>query len=413
MKASITVELLRKLPPGPVDIRDTKLPGFVLRVRPNGTASYLAALGRGRWHTIGPTSLLDPHEAREEARGLLGDVAKARSRGDDPFAAARARKAAKGQKLTFEQFLEQHYQPWKIEHHKRGAETTQRLKSVFEDFLSMRLTEINAWAFEKWRTARLKGTGAKKRPKPATVNSHLTMLKAALEKAVLWKLLPAHPLNDVKAVTADKTGRIRYLSGAEEKQLRAALVARDQARQARRERANVWRRARKYSEWPELADHLAPIVLLALNTGLRKGEIFGLRWCDVNLEGAQLCVRGEGAKSGQTRFVPLNAEALNVLRQWQTATQATGRELVFAGREDDQALVDVKKSWLPVIRAAGIKRFTFHDLRHTFASKLVMVGTDLNTVRELLGHADIKMTLRYAHLAPEHKAAAVAKLVSA
>jgi integrase len=75
-------------------------------------------------------------------------------------------------------------------------------------------------------------------------------------------------------------------------------------------------------------------------------------------------------------------------------------------------LDDVKKSWYPVVKAAKLTGFRFHDLRHTFASKLVMLGIDLNTVRELLGHSDIKMTLRYAHLAPEHKAAAVAKLVS-
>ena len=79
-------------------------------------------------------------------------------------------------------------------------------------------------------------------------------------------------------------------------------------RQAKREAANAWRRERGYAEWPaDNPDHLTPIVLVALNTGLRQGEIFNLRWTDVDLVGAQLTVRGDGAKSGQTRHVPLNS----------------------------------------------------------------------------------------------------------
>jgi len=85
---------------------------------------------------------------------------------------------------------------------------------------------------------------------------------------------------------------------------------------------------------------------------------------------------------------------------------------VFPG-QTGAPLNNVRRSWEGVLQAAHITRFRWHDLRHTFASKLVMAGVDLNTVRELLGHSDYKMTQRYAHLAPEHKAAAVAKLVTA
>jgi integrase len=85
--------------------------------------------------------------------------------------------------------------------------------------------------------------------------------------------------------------------------------------------------------------------------------------------------------------------------------------LVFGGSTESKQLASVKKAWHGVLAAAKITSFRFHDLRHTFASNLVMAGVDLNTVRELLGHKSLAMTLRYAHLAPEHKAAAVEALM--
>jgi integrase len=349
-------------------------------------------------------------EARKVARAAISDV----WHGEDPIAKRNARREQSAMALTLRAFVEQHYEPWALAHQKRGAETVQRVRAVFVDLLDEALVDLTAWRFEKWRAARLKTTPA---PRVATVNSHLTLLKGVLTKATTWKILASpHALVDIKPLKTDKTGRIRYLWVHEEQYLRAALKARDAQRQQRREQANAWRRARGYKEWPtENPDHLTPIVLLALNTGLRKGEIFNLTWADVDWTLAQLTVRGEsderleGSKSRQTRYVPLNREALDTLKAWRAASAEDG--YVFPG-DDGERLIDIKKAWLPVLRAATITNFTFHDLRHTFASKLVMAGVDLNTVRELLGHSDIKMTLRYAHLAPEHKAAAVARLVA-
>lgn len=96
-----------------------------------------------------------------------------------------------------------------------------------------------------------------------------------------------------------------------------------------------------------------------------------------------------------------------------TGAQGNENALVFPNPQTGTQFDSVKKAWSSILKAADIKDFRWHDMRHHFASKLVMAGVDLNTVRELLGHADIKMTLRYAHLAPEHKANAVAKLVEA
>jgi integrase len=152
------------------------------------------------------------------------------------------------------------------------------------------------------------------------------------------------------------------------------------------------------------ADHLEPIVLLAMNTGMRRGEILSLRWENVSFETKTLTVLFEHAKSGKTRHIPQNGEAMRTLQAWQADTDGNG--IVFKDA-NGKAMTDIGKGWDKLLEDAGITNFRFHDLRHHFASKLVMASVDLNTVRELLGHGDLAMTLRYAHLAPEQKAAAV------
>jgi integrase len=141
---------------------------------------------------------------------------------------------------------------------------------------------------------------------------------------------------------------------------------------------------------------------------VRRGELLSLKWNDIDFRSAILTVRGDKSKSGKTRHIPLNSEVFKVLQDWKK--QATNSDIVFSGR-DQNPMKDMRKSWARVLGLANIYDFRWHDLRHHFTSKLVMAGVDLNTVRELLGHADVTMTLRYAHLAPEHKANAVAKLV--
>ena len=123
----------------------------------------------------------------------------------------------------------------------------------------------------------------------------------------------------------------------------------------------------------------------------------------------ELIVEGTTAKPGQTRHVQLNSQALNVLQDW--SKQSSG-EHVFPSPITGERFNNIKKSWEGLRNRAGLKDFRFHDLRHSFASKLVMAQVDLYTVKELMGHSTIQMTERYAHLAPEHKASAVEKIVS-
>jgi integrase len=146
-----------------------------------------------------------------------------------------------------------------------------------------------------------------------------------------------------------------------------------------------------------------------MNTGLRRGELFDLTWRDVDLEGEQVTVRAASAKSGKTRHVPLNQTALGTLEARQK-DDSKPDDLVFQSPKTGGRLNNVKNSWQDLVDRAKLIDFRFHDTRHDFASRLVMAGTDLNIVRELLGHSTMEMTLRYAHLAPEHKASAVALL---
>lgn len=121
-----------------------------------------------------------------------------------------------------------------------------------------------------------------------------------------------------------------------------------------------------------------------------------------------LTVEGSTSKSGQTRHVQLNTDAVAMLSLWKE--QSTGA-LVFPSPVTGEKLNNIKKSWGLLKERANISDFRFHDLRHTFASKMVMAGVDLYTVKELMGHSSIQMTERYSHLAPEHKASSVERLV--
>ena len=123
-----------------------------------------------------------------------------------------------------------------------------------------------------------------------------------------------------------------------------------------------------------------------------------------------LTIGGRTSKNKQTRRLPLNREALSVLASWRKQLPAnTASPYVFPGT-GNRPLTTITKSWRGVSKAAGLRDFHFHDLRHHFASRLVQSGVDLNTVRELLGHADLQMVLRYAHLAPGGLASAVEKV---
>lgn len=367
--AKLTENTIRALQPkaSRYDVRDSEHKGLVLRIAPTGrkswSLSYRNAQGKQQRFTLGawPTVKLD--KARNLATQKLGAVA-----GGTDIAAERREVRQREEAPTLKEFVEGAYGDYVKAHHKSHKSTMGRLESTFP-WGNRRLDLITPKLVEGWRTRRINaGT------EPSTVNRDVDALKPCLNKAVEWGLLKVSPLASLKALKAPDDARMRYLSTAEEKRLRQAL------------------------ETLGTPDYLKVAVLVSINTGLRRGELLGLDWSAVNLETRLLTVTARTAKSSKVRHIPLNSEVLQVLTDWQKKGEGTGP--VFG-------LGDIKKSWCTLRDLAELQDFRWHDLRHSFASKLVQNGVDLNVVRELLGHADIRMTLRYAHLAPEHKASAV------
>lgn len=376
----------------PFEISDRHLRGFLLRVQPSGAKSYVVQIGRGRRVTVGTVGHMTPAQARTRAEKVLGNV----SHGLPPLTGLES-----SAEPTLGDFIEREYEPWVHANRPKTAEASvARIKRCFEPWYGRPLRLITTEFVEDWKIGRLKKGRA-----PTTVLRDIASLSAVLTRAVKMRKLDTNPIRNVDKPRIDRRPKVRYLSDEEEVRLRAALIERDREIQELRLSANTRRRQAAQEPLPELlhfADHLTPAVLLSVNTGLRRGELLALRWTDVNFREKLLTVDGGSAKSGDTRHVPMNSEALEVLEKWKQ--QAQIGDSVFPIR------TSFKTAWRSLLRRASITRFRWHDLRHHFASRLAQAGVPLNTIRELLGHGSLAMTLRYAHLAPSQGRDAVAML---
>jgi integrase len=405
IRQKITITSMKTLSPGLERINDTEIPGFHARISKTGRITYYLYYrlnGQQANFKIGTSGELTATQARDLAKLKAADIAQ----GVNIQADKKVAKAENQRRyhLRLDRFLEENYLPFLESRNPKTAKKIFReLNSSFKEFLDQDIDKIVPFQIEKWRNRKIKDGLS-----PTTINYYLNTLKGALSRAVDWGVIEKHDLNKVKAIRKDNTV-VRYLSTQEEARLRTALKDRDSEIKQSRESANEFRTVRGYELLPSLiktrfVDHLEAMVLLAMNTGMRRGEILSLEWSQVDLINKVLTVTSENSKSKNSRHIPLNGEAFQAINDWKD--QTSSKKYVFESKPGIP-FKDTKKGFLAILKDAEIESFRFHDLRHHFASKLVMAGVDLNTVRELLGHSDLKMTLRYAHLAPEHKAAAV------
>jgi integrase len=271
-----------------------------------------------------------------------------------------------------------------------GKESTLRVH-LLPFFENRRLDEISARDVERYKAEKLdpKREGGPLSPK--TVNNHLTILRKLLASAIEWGLLEKLPVIRKLKVPASK---FDWLTQEESERF---LKAVDQ----------------HHSQWRAL-------FWAALRTGLRRGELFALEWDDVDLVAKSITVRRSvyrgklvPPKNGRTRTVPMTDRLTAVMKEHRAKTMMRG-EYVFPGEDGSLTTHQdhVDRPLHGALKRAGLRRITFHSLRHSFASQLVSAGRSLKEVQELLGHESIQVTMRYAHLAPERMREAVSVLDS-
>lgn len=337
-------------------------------------------------------------EEHKAAISLLADRQKTISGGKEP-------EIKKIPNYTFRE-LAAKYQAW-IE----GRQNSAKIKGYIIGQLLAVFGDIQLKRFNTAMTDQLQTDLISKEYKPSSNNKVLNILKHMFSKAVEWDMVDEDILKRIRKVKPlrDDGKRLRYLSKEESQTLVSACDP-----------------------------HLKPIVITALNTGMRRGEILGLKW-DEHIDLRHGFILLNNTKNGERREIPINNTLRSILK---SLTRRLDIPYAFYDPTTGNPYQNVKRSFKTALRKVeiqkcpdcnyqkprlktkedaencpqcnvkmvvfkGIEGFHFHDLRHTFASHLVMAGVDITTVSKLLGHKSLTMTLRYSHLAPSHMVKAV------
>lgn len=263
-----------------------------------------------------------------------------------------------------------------------------RLAEITPDVISLGRDACAAETFTRGKARKDRKTGelipAKEyKRNGATVNRYLAILSSALSFAAKERhLLSRNPVGDI-ARKKETRGRTRFLSDDE----RTAVLD-----------------ACAQSNWAPLHT----LVLLAITTGARRGELLSLRWADVDMKAGRALVRE--TKNGEQRTLPLVGKALEALRALKLQGSARS-EFVFPNPSGHPgAFENFDAYWYAALETAGITDFHFHDLRHTTASYLAAQGTSLLEIADVLGHKTLAMVKRYSHLVTSHKTTVIEKM---
>lgn len=310
---------------------------------------YACQYGHIHREKIGPKGLAKAEYERQKVR--------ARREGYCP-----TQERNKPRPILFQDMAEE-YLSWAKLNKRSYKSTRAAMGRLVEAFRGKTLVEVTPRQIEAYKAERAAQVA------PATVNRELALLRHLYAQAVTWGKAEGNPVKGVK-LFRENNERIRYLSAEEEARLFATLPEKYKA-----------------------------VVILALHTGLRMGELRGLRWRDLDFEAGVITVAR--AKAGEVQTVPMNSVARTILKVLPRESPSIFPELPS----------HLSERFVELAGKAGVKDFRFHDLRHTFCSRLVMAGVDIRTVQVLARHKEIRMTLRYAHLSQDHTRQAIERLI--
>jgi len=279
--------------------------------------------------------------------------------------------------ITLEKLIDR-FLIWYKTHRRRSSyERYERIaKIILKHFKgSIKISQLTMHHIEKYKLIR-KQEGIK----DDTLNKELRFISTMINRAVEFEWIENHPLyRKTIIIRGVDNSRIRFLTEDEEKRLLDALKIN-----------------------PPVYD----IVLTALYTGLRKNEILGLKWKNIDFENNLIILFPEQTKNKRYHSIPMHSVLKDMLLKRKESIADI--DLVF--HRNGKPVVSIRTAFENALKRAGIVNFRFHDLRHTFATKLIRKGIDLYVVKELLNHTDVKITQRYAHLTLSEKINAINKL---
>jgi integrase len=308
-------------------------------------------------------------------RSRLSELAEAKEKG---LLAIEERKP-----VTFQQFADDEYMVAKApparrkSSHERDKQLYNNVKGTFGP---MMLGAITIREIEKYFSRRKNGKTCRGTPpSKAQLNRERQFLSSVLSMAKRWGLVDRNPVEDVKKLREDNT-QDRVLSTAEEKELLGAL--------------------------PE---YFRPIFALAINTGMRLGEILGLNWSEIDRRGGEVVqggfIRiGSESKGHRARHVPINSVVKAVLDAERPLDSDDGfvpYVFVNARRKEPYLVTSVSLAFAAAARRVGVRGASFHTLRHTAVSRMVASGVPDRIIMKIVGHSTPNMVSRYAHLAPD------------